>query len=91
MQNKFTQRNAEDRNFLHELATPMTKLRIVLKRFEKLEIKPENLEPAGDVKTLVNHMLGYLQQIEDTHAHFKSTIFQRESDDGDTLENSRET
>lgn len=74
-------RNLEDRIFLHDIATPLTIVRLTTKRIHAIldgtaaeRDKPRGLE-------LLKRLEDALEKMENIHADFKSAVHQRESDD----------
>jgi aryl carrier-like protein len=74
-------RNKENRGFLHDIASPMTILGLVLKKLAAplaAEAKPEDLEHQEQLRA---RALASVKKMEELHANFKQVLAAREHED----------
>lgn len=77
--NKKEIQNQEDRTFLHEIATPLTVIKLHSKRMlQYWESKKDHPDSGSQIKAL-GQMISAIQKIEDLHADQKSKIHLREA------------
>lgn len=69
----------EDRKFLHDMASPITIMRLSLTRLQGLIKDNPAISTSSKELEYIQRTLSALQGIEDLHADFKSKISERES------------
>jgi len=73
----------ENRSFLHDLATPLTVMRILTKRLralkqESAKATDSGTDPAHEAE-LLRRLEESLEKVEALHAQFKAVLHERES------------
>lgn len=74
-------RNKEDRNFLHEIAGPMTIIRYTLRKLHANFQDENGGHSSEECKRLLAKALEALRKIEDLHANKKMQVSERELED----------
>ncbi len=73
--------NKQNREFLHDIATPMTILRLSLKRLSAIQ---DGTAPAEDIAKqpeIFKRAMTAMQKLEDLHANFKLVLHARETEE----------
>ncbi len=71
----------QNREFLHDIATPMTIMRLSLKRLEiilEAATTPEDIQKKQEI---FKRFSGALEKLEELHANFKVVLHNRTEDD----------
>lgn len=80
-------RNKQDRVFLHDIATPLTILKLSISKLSQTLASPDcklTAEERANTDKLIQRALNSVKKIEELHANHRALISVRESEDAET-------